>query len=373
MNIKMINTMKINQTFKPAGKLLAAVTLLSLVTYACSSPEEIPKKAGNPIPVTVETAVLKKVPVSLTFSGTVKSERTVNLSTKVMGRITQLDVEVGDFARKGEPLVHIKDDNLRAQKYQIEANFEQARSALQNTETNYKRLKALHDKGSATQKEFDDISTQYESAKANVKAFQGKLLEINDMLDYTVLEAPFDGYVVAKRATEGDLAGPGQPLVSFEQQGAMKVAVSVPETNIHLFELKDAVSVEVEAADVDQVQGVVSSVSPSGNPASRQFEVEITLPRQKELDRLKSGMFAEVRLNNMSDSSITVLQSALIERGQLTGLYTLTGDSEVILRWVRLGYTSGDRVEVLSGLAPGEKYVSSFESPLREGQKVTAQ
>ncbi|MEP4444160.1 MAG: efflux RND transporter periplasmic adaptor subunit [Hyphomicrobiales bacterium] len=370
---KIINTMKSTHLFKSTGKLMATAALLSLVTYACSSPEEIQKESENPVPVTVETAALNKVSASLTFSGTVKSERTVNLSTKVMGRITRLDVETGDFVRKGAPLVRIKDDNLRAQKNQIEANLSQARAALQNTETNYKRLKALHEKGSTTQKEFDDISTQYESAKANVKAFQGKLLEINDMLDYTVLEAPFDGYVVAKRAAEGDLAGPGEPLVTFEQQGAMKVAVSVPETNIHLFELKDAVSVEVGAAGINQAQGVVSSVSPSGDRASRQFEVEITLPRQKVPDPLKSGMFAEVSLNSMSDSSITVPLSALIERGQLTGLYAVSRDNEALLRWVRTGQAAGERIEILSGLSEGETYVVSSKGRLTEGQKIQIQ
>jgi multidrug efflux pump subunit AcrA (membrane-fusion protein) len=118
---------------------------------------------------------------------------------------------------------------------------------------------------------------------------------------------------------------------------------------------------------------MVSSVNPSGNRASRQFTVEVRLPDLGRNHGLKSGMFAEVGLASTSDSSLTVPKTAIVERGQLTGLYTLTGDSELILRWVRLGDTNGDRVEVLSGLAPGEKYVSSFESPLREGQKVTAQ
>jgi len=372
MNIKMINTMKRNRIFRATGKLLAVV-LLSFSAYACSSPEEPSQESENPVPVAVETAQRSQMPASYHFAGTVKSEHTVNLSTKVMGKIIQLDVEAGDFARKGDVLVRIKDDNLQAQKNQVEAKLVQARSALQNTETNYNRLKALHEKGSATQKEFDDMSTQYEAAKANVKVLEGKLQEIEDMLGYTVLEAPFDGYVVAKRVSEGDMAAPGQPLVSFEQERGMKVEITVPETNISLFSLDDKVSVDVKAAGRQHLAGVVSSVNPSGNRASRQFTVEVRLPDLGRNHGLKSGMFAEVGLASASDSSLTVPKTAIVERGQLTGLYTLTSDSEIILRWIRPGDTNGDRVEVLSGLAPGERYVSSFESPLREGQKVTAQ
>jgi len=364
--------MKSNKIVKPAGKLLAVV-LLSFIVYACSSPEKNSQEPKNPVSVTVETAKFSQISALNHFSGTVKSVHTVDLSTKVMGRITQLNVEAGDFARKGDVLVRIKDDNLQAQKNQVEANLAQARSALQNTETNYKRLKALHEKGSSTQKEFDDISTQYETAKANVTALNGKLLEIEDLLAYTVLEAPFDGYVVAKRVSQGDMAGPGQPLVSFEQATGMKVEVTVPETEIALFSLNDKVSVDVKAAGRSHLAGLVSSVNPSGNRVSRQFMVEVSLSDIGRSHGLKSGMFAEVGLSSTSDSALTVPKTAIIERGQLTGLYALTGDLEVLLRWVRIGDTIGDQVEILSGLTQGEKYVSSFEAPLREGQKVNAQ
>jgi multidrug efflux pump subunit AcrA (membrane-fusion protein) len=153
----------------------------------------------------------------------------------------------------------------------------------------------------------------------------------------------------------------------------MKAEVTVPETEISLFSLDDTVSVDVKAVGRQQLVGVVSSVNPSGSRASRQFMVEVSLPELSRNHGLKSGMFAEVGLASTSDSSLMVPQTAIVERGQLTGLYTLTGDSEVILRWVRLGDSSGDQVEVLSGLVPGEQYVSSFEAPLREGQKVNAQ
>jgi hypothetical protein len=84
-------------------------------------------------------------------------------------------------------------------------------------------------------------------------------------------------------------------------------------------------------------------------------------------------MFAEVSLISATDATITVPQSAIIERGQLTGLYTLNSESEVILRWVRLGKVKNGSVEVLSGLAPGESYIASHEGTLSEGQKVSVQ
>lgn len=357
------------------GLRISAIAMLSFTVFACGASEESDTEAQEMPAVTVSQAGLSETATAYRFSGTVASEQTVHLSTKVTGRVSRLDVEEGDYASRGEVLLQIKDDNLQAQKNQVEASMAEAQAALSNTETNFRRIKNLFEQESATQKEMDDITTQYESAKANVKALEAKLREINDLLDYTVLEAPFNGYVVEKRISEGDLAGPGQPLLAFEREGAMKVNLSIPETQIGLFQLKDTVSVSVPAAGNEALTGIVSTINPSGNRASRQFRAEIIFPNLGSESGLKSGMFAEISLLSLKDGAVTVPQSAVVHRGQLTGLYTLNDDSEVVLRWVRLGeVNSADgTVEVLSGLAPGEAYVTSFEAPLKEGQKVQAQ
>lgn len=356
-----------------SGRLIAAFVALTLVGTACSSSDEPEMQQEQPISVTTQTAGFVQGTTSHRFSGTVTSDRTINLSTKVMGRITQLDLEEGDFVQKGDVLVRIKDDNLQAQKSQIESGLMEAKAALQNVETNYNRLKALYEQESATKKELDDISTEYEMAKARVKTLESKLREIEGMLDYTLLTAPFNGYVASKMASEGDMAGPGQPIIAFEQKDMMKLKVTVPESEISLFTLNDTVSVDVKAAGYNNGEGVVANINQSGNRGSRQFSVEIMLPKLAEDSGVKSGMFAEVGLTTEKDRAIVVPQSAIVDRGQLTGLYTLNDDSEIVLRWVQLGDTSGDNVEVLSGLSEGETFVASVDRRLREGQKVSTQ
>jgi RND family efflux transporter MFP subunit len=367
---KQNNVMKLLNSLR---KFVPAVVILTLVGIGCSSPDETTSQTEEAIPVEIQKASLNQTSASFQYSGTVASERTVNLSTKIMGRVTQLDVDEGDYVQQGEVLVRIKDDNLQAQKSQVQASLQEARAGLKNTETNYNRMKALYEKESATKKELDDITTQYEMAKAKVKALEGKLREINDMLEYAVLEAPFNGYVVGKRVDEGDMAGPGQPLIAFEQESRMKVEITVPETQIMNINIGDTVSVDIKAASLKNIIGTVANLNPSGNRASRQFTVEVRLPELDKSSGVKSGMFAQVGLTSVGDPVITVPRSAIIERGQLTGIYTLNGDSEVLLRWIRLGDESGDEVEVLSGLAPGEAYVSKFDGNLREGQKVRTQ
>jgi len=357
------------------NRLLSFLFLLSftVIVFSCRSSDETGSRAQGTANVTVKKAVFSDVRASFRFSGTVTSKRTVQLSTKITGRVTRLDLEEGDYASEGSILLHIKDDNLQAQKNQIEAGLMEAKASLKNTEINYNRIKNLFKKESATQKELDDISTRFEAAKARVQALEAQLIEIDDMLDYTILKAPFNGYVVAKRISEGDLAAPGQPLLSFEKEEAMKIEITVPESQISLFSLKDTVSIDVEAAGLRNLSGVISNVNPSGSRTSRQFRVELNIPDINKNQGLRSGMFAEVSLTSAKNAFIAVPRTAIIERGQLTGLYTLNSESEVVLRWIRLGEKKDGSVEVLSGLAPGEVYITSYEGSLREGQKVRVQ
>ncbi|WP_171032909.1 efflux RND transporter periplasmic adaptor subunit [Fodinibius saliphilus] len=355
------------------SRMLPVLVILLMLGISCSSSEETEIDPQESVRVSVEKAKARQASNSYQYAGEVTSERTVTLSTKVMGRVSQLDVEQGDYLQKGEVLVRIKDDNLQAQKNQVEARMQEAKAGLKNTETNYNRLKALHEKESATQKELDDISTQYEMAKAKVNALEGKLNEINDMLNYTVLEAPFNGYVVDKRISEGDMAAPGQPLVSFEQEGQMEVEITVPETQISHFNRGDTVSVDIKAAGIQNLMGMVAAINPSGNRGSRQFRLKVRLPELDEEAGIKSGMFARVTRNSKGEPVVTIPQSAIVERGQLTGIYTLSSNNELVLRWIRLGDSNGQNIEVLSGLAAGEQYVSNVDGTLREGQKVSTQ
>ena len=351
---------------------VAAALLLS----ACGSdPSPAPETSD---PVTVTTAVADAAPMQTIarYSGTLRGNRRVPLSTKMMGTITQLDLEVGDRVRSGQTLARVQSQSVRAQKRQVQARLAEAESALRNAQTNFDRIKALKEKDSATQKEFDDAQTAYQSAQARVEALKSQLDEINDTLGYATITSPIDGFVVEKRAEEGGFATPGQPLVVVESLDKMEAVVQVAEADINRFEVGDSVTVEVGAASDRQRPGIVAQINPSGNYASRQFEVQIQLQPttndEPAAQALKSGMYAQLLYPMETSSTLTVPQSALVHRGQLTGLFTVT-DSTALLRWVRVGETRDDRVEVLSGLRSGETYIADTSPRIFDGQPVRTQ
>ncbi len=347
-----------------------AVLLLSasLALVGCGGTEEAPPEEQEAVTVETATARASTVREVLRYSGTIQGTRRVPLSTKMMGTVTQLDVEEGDRVSKGEVLIRVRSQNVQAQKRQIQARLQEAKAAFDNAKTNFERIKALYQKDSATEKEFDDAKTGSERAQARVQALEGQLDEIKETLDYATVRAPIDGSVVEKRSEEGALAAPGQPLLVVETIDELKAVVQVPAADINRFSVGDSVTVEVGAAGNVRRTGVVSQVNASGNYASRQFKVQVRLSRNGGAT-LKSGMYAQVLLPSGEVTAITVPEGAIVERGQLAGIYAVK-DGTVLLRWVRTGKRYGDRVEILSGLSEGETYVVNGQQRLLDGQAV---
>lgn len=354
-------------------KFIIPMTISLLVLQSCGGGETNTNTEQDPVPVETALARSTEFPRNYRYTGSVEGEHRITLSTKLTGRITRLEVENGDPVERGQVLIRIKNDNILAQQEQVEANLSQAMAGLKNTKTNYERIKALYADSSATQKELDDIETRLRVAESSVQALKSKLAEIEDLMDYAVIESPINGYVVEKQKQVGDLASPGRPILTVEEVNDLKVTVTVPESQILFFSAGDTVNVSVEAAGA-RFPGTVTSVNQSGEAMSRQFEVKVAIPQSIASNgNIKPGMFSEVVLRRGTVQLLTVPKKALVERGQLTGLFAVNDRDELLLRWVRTGRTRGDNVEIISGLREGERYVLAGDRNLREGQVITTQ
>jgi RND family efflux transporter MFP subunit len=367
INHKMIRIM--NNTFKPISVTVMLLFVAALMA-GCGSDEPAVTEQ-NSIEVELRTAASSASLAEVTFPAQVESNSQANLSTIVMGTVTDVPVTVGDRVRRGDLLVRIKDDQIRAQKAQLEANMVQARANLENTEKNVNRIRNLYADESATSKELDDISTMYEIAKANMEALNARLNEVNEMLAYTVIRAPFDGIVSRKFVSEGDMASPGHPLVSVSDPGSVKITAAVSENRISRIQEGTAVLVSVSSAGIENAPARLTAISSAADPMSRQFSIEAAIDDPETASRLKVGMFAKVRMNLDQTESLYIPANAIVERGQLTGIFTVSDNNRAILRWVRLGDRSGDQVEVLTGLKPDEQYVYAPGQSIRQGQPLS--
>ncbi|MDZ7721111.1 MAG: efflux RND transporter periplasmic adaptor subunit [Balneolaceae bacterium] len=360
----------VNKTWiKPISGILSLFFLVAL--FSGCNQEDQQSASEEALSVQVQTASTSVSAEAQTFPGRVESDNQANLSTIVMGTVTGVPVSVGENVKKDDVLVRIKDDQILAQKSQLEANMVQAKANLENTEKNYNRIKNLYAEESATSKELDDISTMYEIAKANMEALEARLNEVNEMLAYTTIRAPFDGIVARKFVSEGDMAAPGHPLIAIADPSTIKITASVPEKWIGQIENGQEIHITVASAGIQNVPATLSSVSDAGDPMSRQFAIEARITDSEIAGQLKTGMFAQISMNLDQAETLFIPKTAIVKRGQLTGVYTLSDANKAVLRWVRTGQASGNEIEILSGLKTGEQYVAVADQSIRQGQLLS--
>lgn len=311
---------------------------------------------------------------SLAVTGQIESAQSANISTRVMGYITGIKVKVGDHVNKGQLLVTISNNDILAKRAQADAMIKGAKASFESAEKDYQRFSILFKQKSATAKELDNVTLQYEAAKANMESALQMKAEINSMLAYTNITAPFSGVVSQKLADEGSMANPGMPILVLEQNKNLQVSAVIPETEISRVKLKSIATISIKSIN-KTFTGTVTELSPSSMGTGGQFVVKISVPQEAQ-NGLNAGMYANVIITTDSKSSATsnemvlIPLSAINHIGQLDALYTVSSDNEALLRYIRLGKTYGNNVEVLSGLNKTESYIISSGGKLYNGVPV---
>jgi len=346
-----------------------SILLAGAFLAGCGSADKVVNEMP-PVTVQVEQATTAAMNQTVTVSGRIEAANSTNLSTRMMGHITALRVKTGDKVRKGQLLLSISSTDLQAKRAQVDASIAQASSALVNAEKDYQRFQELFAKGSASQKELDNMTTRYEMARSGLDAAQQMKKEIEAQFAYTSIASPYDGLVINTFVKEGDMANPGMPLVAVEGAGTPEAVLLVPEAYITQIAAGQTVELIVKSSG-KVLAGKVTEVSGSAKNTGGQYIVKVSLPTTQGV---LPGMFvsATVTLNQIAteQSSPLVYLSALVENGQLTGIYTVGTNNTAVLRMVRVGKPIGDKVQVLSGLAVGERYITQAQGKLFNGASV---
>ena len=242
-----------------------------------------------------------------------------------------------------------------------------ADSDLALAEATLKRYQQLYEKKSVSPQEFDEIKARYQSAEARrdmARAGQAQanaaLTQARTSLGYTRIHAPFAGVVTEKKADAGTLASPGMPMFTIEDTRSYRLEVTVDESELRLVRVGQVSPVTIDALGNVQLSGKVVQIVPAADPASRSFLVKVELPADA---RLRSGLFGRARFSRGERTALLIPRTSLVERGQLQGVYVLDANQIAGLRYVTLGKSAGEQIEVLSGLQDGEKLVAVAGRP----------
>jgi RND family efflux transporter MFP subunit len=365
-------------TIHPKRALYLLTFITALITLnSCSSKAHLHPEPNSDAPIAVTVATpLSGGEASINISGQIEAAQSANISTRVMGYITTLKVKAGDHVNKGQLLATISNQDMVAKRAQADAMIAEAQAALKNAQKDFERFSALYKQQSATAKELDNVTLQLASAKSRLEAAMQMRNEASAQLNYTNLTAPFSGIVTQKLADAGSMANPGMPLLTIEQAGSYQVSASVPENTIDKIKLGQKAILSINAIN-KTLNGEITQVNQSSRFTGGQYIIKIGIS-DKDKKRLYAGMYVDVSIpltkavatNNNEDAQVLVPTASIENRDQLTGLYTISSNNTALLRWVRLGKTYGDKVEVLSGLDKHEQYIVSADGKLYNGAPV---
>lgn len=299
--------------------------------------------------------------------GTVRARVSAVVSAKVMGNVEQALVKEGDLVKAGQTLAVIEPTQVNAAAEQARAAAAAAQAQATLAEATYRRFQGLREREAVSAQEFEEVEARYRQATAAARQAGAAVRAASSVAGDARVTAPFDGRVASRSVEPGDLAAPGRPLFVVEQESGHRAEFDAPESLVSGLVTGATVEVVVPALANARLSGTLVAVSPAADERSHSFLVKVDLPAD---DRLKSGMFCRVLIPSGESNYLAAPAAAIVTRGQLTGIYLVDEDGAVHFRLVRVGRELGDRVEVISGLKSGDRFVVNPGPTLRDGARV---
>jgi RND family efflux transporter MFP subunit len=321
------------------GAILFMAWLAGLLHFGKIAPGLVPAQ-GAPVKGQVLTVQETEIPRELEVLGTVISKSLAQVSSQVPGRVAKIWVEAGSRVKAGDPLV-----TLSAAEFQARLN--QAQAQLDQAAADYKRYQFLYKEGAASPQEFGAMEARYKTAQAQVA-------EAATMKGYTVIKAPGAGVVAERKVAAGDLAQPGQPLLTLYNPDLLQIEGEVNDNYREQVKPGEVARVSVPAVNFTS-DLPLTEIFPISAADSRTFRVRTAMLQNPAL---VPGMFARLALPLGEGRGILIPKDAVHTVGQLTMVKVLV-DNAAQMRQVKLGRQVDDKVEVLAGLQPGDKILVS--------------
>lgn len=285
--------------------------------------------------------------------GTVEAVRQTVVAAQVPGAVVALPVRAGDRVKAGQLLARLDARAAEQQAGAAAAQVEAARAAQQVATLEVQRQRQLYASRFISQAALDQAEAQFKTATAQANAQLAAAQAARTESGYFAVKAPYDGIVTELNVMPGDMAMPGRPLLTLFDPSSLRVAIAVPESSATHLRNRLTTPVTVEIAG-QRITAPRWEVLPAADAVTHTVTVRVELPAGTVAT---PGSFARVWLPGGAggDSRTFIPSRALVQRAELKAVYVVDADGRALLRQVRVGPASGDQVEVLSGIKPGER------------------
>jgi len=333
------------------------VLLSGLILSSCGKSK--PAANGSKIqPVDVRIEVLKpsRLVDGIEVAGTVKAYEDVNLSPEEGGVVKKWIAKKGQSVKKGDLVVMLKDEVMRASVDAAEAQYKMA-------ELNLEKQRKVYDQQGISELQLKNLEYTRDAANANADLMKARW-------ERTQLRSPIDGIIDNTIPNEGDFAPPGVPLARIVNTSVIKIQADVPELSSGSVPMGTPATIFFDALPGDTLKGKVSFVGSTVSLANRSLQVEIVLPNPYR--KLKPEMVAKVRLLRETKSNAILVSEniiQLVDRDRMIVYVENSGKAEE--RRLKLGGRQGIMREVLEGLKVGDHLIVSGYQKVVDGSPVT--
>ncbi len=333
----------------------ALVVLPALV--ACGGDAPAAQGRGDQeraVPVT--TAVVQASPWSdsLQALGTVKARESVTLTSKVSEVVRDVHFDSGDEVRAGAPLVTLRGEAQQAALAEAQASYDES-------ERLFKRQSELADQQLIARATLDTQRAVRDSARARVRQTR------SDIGDRSV-RAPFGGVLGIRQVSPGSLVTPSTVIATLDDISRVFVDFQVPEAALASIQAGNEVTGTSTAYSGRTFEGQVSTIDPRLDVATRAVNVRADFPNPDRL--LRPGMLMQVQLYRPERKALVIPEIAVVQVGRDSHVYRVKADGTVEEAAVETGARRSGKVEIVGGLAAGDRIVVDGTGKLRDGAKI---
>ncbi len=302
---------------------------------------------------TIQTApaLRKTVANERLFDGLVEAVNKSTVSSQVMGRVIKINYDVDDFVPKDAVILQFRGSEQKARSSQAEAALREAQARRQEAEDEHQRISDIYEKKLISKAALDKAEASLKAARAKLDASEAALDEARIQAGYTVVKAPFSGYVTQRHVEVGESVSIGQPLMTGVSLEALRVTATIPQSLVN--DVRQHATAIVVMPDGSRVKSNTIRVFPFADEQAHTFKVRVNLPQNGQ--QLYPGMFIKIALITGNISRLLVPTDAVVHRSELTAVYVVKPEGGISLRQIRTGWKDNDSIEVLAGLDEGEQ------------------
>jgi len=353
-----------------AGAAALAVGGYAALRGRHETPKPAPAAATTPVAEFLQEDLVIVSPAgldrTLPLTGSLMPFNEATVKAKVAGELVAVAVREGESVQQGQVLARVDITDVQARVAARQADVEAAKAQQVWAEKNRSQQKALLDKSFISQSAFDNTQSNYDVAAAKLRAAEAELVVARKALGDAVLVAPFSGMVSNRYAQPGERVALDARVVSVVDLSRLQLEAAVPPAAIGQVRAGQPISFRVEGFGERAFDGRIERINPSANPGSRSIAVYAVIDNRDGV--LRGGMFAQgmLTLSRVNDA-LAVPASAVRESVGETYVYSIV-DGMVKRRNVKVGAAdAAGRVQVLEGLAAGDRIVRVNLGSLREG------